>query len=114
LGPDRRGGVAEVAPQLAVLQRAGRRDRERGLLAELSHPPRGGGHAEEGDGSLLVVARISARCRVPMPVFSRARPPPMCSRQDASPAAAYSAPVRRTEAILSASMAEATAGFFSA
>ena len=38
----------------------------------------------------------------------------MCSRQDASPAAAYCAPVRRMAAILSASIADDTAAFFSA
>ena len=65
-------------------------------------------------GPLLVAARISARCRVPMPVLSRDRPPPMCSRQDASAAAAKAAPVRCTAAILSASIAPDTAGFFSA
>ena len=48
LGPDRRGGLAEVAAQLGVGQRRAGRGRERLAAAQVAHAARRGRHAEEG------------------------------------------------------------------
>jgi hypothetical protein len=57
-------------------------------------------------------ARISARWTVRTPVRMRLSPPPMCIRQELSPALHSSARVDSTLRILSASMAVETSGFF--
>ena len=82
LGPDRAGGVGEVVPQLGVAERLVRGDRE------LRHPDEGaplGAHS--------VAARISARCTLRTPDCWRVSSPPMCVRQELSPATSTSAPV---------------------
>ena len=101
-----------LAPQLTVAQRVAGGVRE-GLLAAQVRPPRaarwgcpgsqcrsgsGTGHgappgAWTGAGTTAssVRARISARCTVRVPERSRESPPPMCIRQDASPAVHTSA-----------------------
>ena len=63
-------------------------------------PERGAVRQSEESATTPVDARISARCTVRTPVRCRDRPPPMCMRQDESPAAQISAPVDRTLAHL--------------
>ena len=85
LGADGRRGVAEVVPQLRVGERIVRRGRE----ASASPPscPVGAAPGMPRKVMRASLARISARCTVRVPALSRARPPPMCMRQDESPAA---------------------------
>src|SRR5262249_15526489 len=115
LGADRPGRLAEVAAQLGVGQRGAGRHGERLLAAQVTDPARGGWHAQKGaHRASRALARISARCTVAVPAFSRDSPPPICIRQELSPAVQTSAPVARTERILSASMAVDTAPFLTA
>src|SRR5262249_38875959 len=115
LGPDRPGRLAKVAAQLGVGQRRAGRDREWLLAAQVTDSARGVRHAEECAHLVSwVLARISARCTVAVPAFSRDSPPPICIRQEPSPAGHTSAPVASTERILSASMAVDTAPFLTA
>src|ERR687894_732235 len=110
LAPDSLGGLAEVAAELGVAQALAGRDLEgRG---------RAGG---EGVGRFglrghlsSVVASISARWTVPTPACRRLRPPPMCMRQELSPAAQTSASVSRTRLSLSPSIAAEVSAFFTA
>src|SRR5690606_16982389 len=111
LAADRAGGVAEVAPQLGVGERTARRVGERPVPAQVPDAARRG---DPEEGAHAVLARISARWTVRVPLRSRDRPPPMCMRHDASPAVATSAPVASTLRILSASMAVDVSAFFSA
>ena len=122
LGPDGGGGVAQVAAQLGVGQRplgraregCGRRAGARRRTARRACPRKVIAPVRAVAACDSVLARISARCTVRTPVRSRDRPPPMCIRQDESPAVHTSAPVLSTERILSASMAVETSGFFTA
>ena len=116
LGPDRRGGLGQVAPQLAVAKRLPRRHRKRIVAAQVPNPRGAVGSPRNvlDEASSLVEARISARCTVLTPVFSRDSPPPMCIRHELSPAVQYSAPVASTLRILSASTAVDTSAFFTA
>src|SRR6185437_16835725 len=123
-GPDRGGGLAEVAAELGVGQRLARRHRERLVAAQVADPAGRGGDAQERRhiiaslaGAALpsrVEARISARWRVRVPALSRDSPPPICIRQELSPAVQTSARVASTERILSASIAVDTSAFLTA
>ena len=94
LGADGRGGVAQVVPQLRVGQRVVRpRPGTARSAAQVSRAPTPLGRPRNVTTPSSVAARISARCRVRVPACSRPSPPPMCIRQDASPAAQTSAPV---------------------
>ena len=64
-----------------------------------------------GIGCSRVEARIWARCTVRVPARIRDRPPPMCIRQELSPAVQTSAPVSSTCRILSASIAVEVSAF---
>src|SRR3954463_12543149 len=95
LAADRRGRVAEVAPQLAVGQRGARRLWEAVL------------HASS-------MARISARCITRTPAREWRRPPPMCIRHELSAAVQTSAPVSTIRRSLSVSMAVEVSAFLTA
>ena len=132
LASDGRCRFAEVAPQLGVGEGSPGGDRElliapqvanaawcsrRHMRSEQSKPPNSAVLSlSKGQGAFTgrvhstiafsrVAARICARCTVLAPARSRDRPPPMCIRQELSPAVQISAPVSRTLRILSASMA---------
>ena len=105
LGPDGPGRLAEVAAQLGVGQRPAGRDRERLRAPQVAHAARRGGQAEErgrlvrghraswGGAGRPRASRPGSRpgARSGCPVCSRDRPPPMCIRQELSPAVHTSA-----------------------
>ena len=126
LAPDGGRGLRQVPPELRVGERAPRSDREWFVAAQVPDPAGGywgrlrgrpvrrwqRWHAEEGaHRPVLVLARISARWTVLVPVFSLESPPPMCIRQELSLATQASAPVASTLRILSASIAVETSAF---
>ena len=94
-------GSAAPGPSVVVAARERSVGRPRKVLIGCSPrrvPARRGGRS----GRLgRVLARISARCMVRTPARVRERPPPMCMRQEQSPAVRTSAPVDFTWVILS-------------
>src|SRR5207253_4387026 len=104
LGPNRRSGVTEIAAQLRVGQRLtsglGKRTVTLQIARTVRHPEKGAHR-----GFSLVPARISARWMGCAGAFARVRPPPMCIRQDESPAVTYAAEVLVTAASLSVNIA---------
>src|SRR6185503_4565932 len=114
LGLDRGGRRTDVATQLSVAHRFSRSGWERSSTAQLADSGRRPWQVGAHHGTSSVAARISAKCMVRTPVFSRDSPPPMCIRHEASFAVQISAAVSRTALILSASIAVETSGFFSA
>src|SRR6185312_3124955 len=102
--------------QLAVAQRRAGGVGEGLVAAEVPdaaggvrEPEEGRRHAGAPSGAFgtkspWVEARISARCTVRVPASSRESPPPMCIRQEASPAVQTSACVDRMLTILSVSI----------
>ena len=105
-GPDRCCCLAEVAPQLGVGEHSPGRRRELLFTPKVANTPRGRrrdfGHAQHHRRAhstrafSRVAARICARWTVLAPARSRDRPPPICIRQELSPAVQISAPVSST------------------
>ena len=120
-GADRGRRLAEVAPQLRVSEGAPCGDRELLLAAQVANSASGAGGGMAGNPSITgvftapgprrVAARICARWSVFAPARIRDSPPPMCIRQELSPAVQISAPVSKTLRILSASMAVDVSAF---
>src|SRR5580693_281268 len=128
LDADSGGRVGQVAAELGV------RDSRAGSAGERRHADVSGHGASRRHGASWrrgasrrpglidhlahaappVLARISARCIGRTPVRSLVSVPPMCIRQELSPATTTSAPVWRIAATLSAHIAAETSWFFSA
>ena len=100
LRADRRRRVQHVGANLPVRERLARAARER-----LGGRPR---------GRLAHDARTSARCTARTGEPRRRRPPPMCSRQEASHAHTASAPLARTLSSFASSIAAETSAFLTA
>src|SRR5699024_10614362 len=97
------GGVAQVLAHLGVAQYAVRRLGEGLGLEQVALSA--GWHAEEylshsDTVSSMVLARMSARCKVFGLAPVRESPPPMCIRHEASPPAQAEAPVEQMFFIL--------------
>ena len=128
---DRVRRETEVRPQLFVLELSAGEGRERlfgGDIArtvkDLGHPQLCDGHAyfppvvvviatgpETSSGLSLVLARISAKCRVVTSEPLRDRAPPMFIKQETSPPVHISAPVDSMFLTLSAVMAPEVSAF---
>ena len=95
--------MGEVAAQLGVGQRVARGRREGPVAGEVARPRcrrRARGTRPPGIPRKVLMRcsrRISARCTGRTPVRRRDRPPPMCMRQEASPAVTTSARVVSTD-----------------
>ncbi len=127
-GADGVGGLAEVAAQLCVAQVVMGGGGELPVATQVARAVRGAGrrrgHAEKSAahraasvrtcGEVRVAERIWARCRVRVPDSIRESPPPMCIRQDESPAVHTAASVVAMLRILSWSIAVDVSAFFTA